>query len=62
MTTKYDHALTIAFTVISNHPTGDDLTPEMLRAALERRMKELNTHKEWLEAVGAPYDTQEIEE
>lgn len=62
MTKRYDHALTITFTVISDHPTGDDLTPQMLREALERRIRELDTHKEWIEVVGAPYDTVEVEE
>ena len=59
---KFNHAVDIAFTVISDDADGNDFTPAMLRAALMRRIVELNENPDqWLEAVGAPFDTYEME-
>lgn len=58
----YNHAVTIAFSVVSEHPTGEDFTAAMLRDALIRRIADLDAsvgHQEWFEAVGGPFDTYE---
>ena len=54
----FNHAYSIAFEVLSSHPEGEDVTADMLRAALLRRVANLNAN-EWLEACGTPYDTHE---
>ncbi len=59
---RYDHAVTIAFTVISDDPNGLDFTPMALRAALFARIAALELSDEWLEAVGAPFDTHPVDE
>lgn len=59
---RYNHAYTVAFSLNSDHPDGEDVTPEMLRVALLRRIIQLDEDGEWEEAVGAPYDTYENEE
>ena len=59
--TKYNHAFDIAFEVISNRVDGIDVTADMLRAALEKRIK-LLVGDEIIEACGHPFDTYEIEE
>jgi hypothetical protein len=56
----YNHACTIAFEVISSEKDGSDITADMIRRAIERRLKLVGDH-ELLEAVGSPYDTYEIE-
>tara|TARA_R110000744_G_scaffold14547_2_gene41359 strand:+ start:1298 stop:1480 length:183 start_codon:yes stop_codon:yes gene_type:complete len=56
---KYNHAVTLAFEVISDDANGNDITPAMLKEALLQRMVNLDMSDEWLEAVGAPYDTHE---
>lgn len=59
---RFNHAVDIAFTVISDDPEGNDFTPAMLRAALIRRIADLDSQPDqWLEAVGAPFDTYEEE-
>ena len=59
---KFNHAVDIAFTVISDDPDGKDFTPAMLRAALLRRIEILDKNpEEWIEAIGAPFDTYEME-
>ncbi len=62
---RYNHAFTIAFEVISEEPDGSDVTAEMFREALERRMKDLDDSRpdksEWQEACQPPYDTYEEE-
>lgn len=62
---RFNHAFSIAFSVVSEQANGEDVTPAMLRAALQRRMDELDRSpdggREWLEAVGAPFDTYEEE-
>lgn len=59
---RYDHAVTIAFTVISDDPEGLDFTPIALRDALLARIAALELSDEWLEAVGAPFDTYPVDE
>ena len=55
---KYSHAVDIAFEVISNDEQGEDVTPDMLRAALKKRIENLNKTNTWLEAVDI-FDTME---
>lgn len=69
---RYNHAVTIAFEVWSNHPEGEDITPEMLKKALLKRIAQLDTtpdpkfahcsESEWLEACLPPYDTEDMQE
>lgn len=56
---KYNHAFDIAFEVVSEKEDGSDVTADMMRAALEKRIASLDSHGDlyWEEAVGAPYDT-----
>lgn len=61
MKRKFNHALTLAFEAISERKDGDDLTPAMLRAALMRRIIQLDEEGAWLEACLAPFDTYEME-
>lgn len=62
----YTHTYTIAFSLVSHHPSGSDVTADMLREALVRRIEELDASRyrpasspdgEWLEAVGDPDDS-----
>ena len=57
--TRYDHAYTVAFSLTSNHPTGEDVTADQAYTALRARIKGLMENEEMLEAIGAPYDTYE---
>ena len=61
MDLKYNHAVDISFSVVSNDPFGKDITPAMLREALVKRMQQLDNSAdvEWLEAALPPYDTYE---
>jgi hypothetical protein len=59
-TRRYNHAYDIAFTVESEHPTGDDLTPNQIRGAIWKRLAEL-PDSELPEAVGMPFDTYEVQ-
>lgn len=64
MAALYDHAFTIGFSLRSPHPKGDDVTPAMLKAALLKRIADLDATPEgaeWIEAAGPPYDTYEVE-
>ena len=54
---QYNHAYTVAFSVLSNKPQGEDVTPVMFRDALTRRMKDLDDNNEREEAVGGPFDS-----
>jgi hypothetical protein len=56
---KYNHAFDIAFSVISDDPEGLDVTPDMFRAALLRRIIQLDEEAVggWVQACGAPFDT-----
>ena len=59
---KYNHAFDIAFSVVSEHSTGEDVTAEQVREALISRVNSAYESGELLEAIGAPFDTYEIEE
>lgn len=59
---QYNHAYEVAFSLVSNDPEGKDVTPAMFRAALLRRIKQLDLEKDyggWEAACGAPFDTYE---
>ena len=60
MITRYDHAFTIAFSLVSSDPSGRDVTPAQLRAAILTRLATLSDN-ELIEAVGAPYDSYEMD-
>jgi len=53
---KYNHAVDIAFEVISNDEQGEDITPDMLRAALKKRIENIDKNNEWLHAINI-FDT-----
>ena len=55
---RYNHAVPICFTVISDHPEGEDITPTMLRAGIMARLAEI-PDSELCEACLPPTDTYE---
>ena len=57
---KYNHACDLAFEVLSNNEHGEDLTPDMYRIALKKRIDELDRTDTWDEAIGI-FDTTEDE-
>lgn len=59
---KFNHAYDVAFTVISNDPDGEEVTPAMLKAALLKRITALDAAGdiEWREACDR-YDTYQCE-
>lgn len=61
---KYNHAVDIAFSLVSNHPQGEDITADMLRTALWNRIRDLDNSNEWGEIAAntVPFDTYEVEE
>ena len=68
MPKQYDHAYTIAFSLVSNDPDGADVTNEMLMAAILKRLHDLAVSTQQpggkclADACGAPYDTFEVED
>jgi hypothetical protein len=59
---RWNHAYDIAFTVISAHPTGEDVTPAMFRAGLMARIRDLDACGEWSEVLTSlPFDSYEEE-
>jgi hypothetical protein len=50
---KFSHLCSIAFTIVSNDMDGADITADMFRAALEKRIADLDRSGdlEWQEAV-----------
>lgn len=54
----FNHAYTIAFSIVSNHREGDDIVPQAFRHAVLNRLAAL-TDDELIEAVGMPFDTYE---
>jgi hypothetical protein len=56
---RYNHAYTLAFSLVSDTEDGSDVTSEMFSAAIDNRMGDLDRSGdiEWHEAVGPPYDT-----
>lgn len=59
MTTRYNHAFDIAFSVVSEDPTGEDVTAEQAREALISRVNRAYESGELLVSIGAPYVTYE---
>lgn len=64
----YNHAVSVAFTVVSDDPKGADITSSMLREGLTQRLRDLeasgrpdNPEGEWLEACLPVWDTYEME-
>lgn len=57
---KYNHMLDIAFTLVSEDVNGADITPEMARSALLKRIADLDAQG-WDE-VWSICDTYEIED
>ena len=55
--TRHNHMFTLAFECMSFNENGDDVTPDMLRAALLKRIINLDEDQAWIEAVGAPDDS-----
>ena len=58
---RFNHALSLGFTVLSDDPEGEDITVKMIRKALEERIFEIDRHNEWQEACLPPWDTFELE-
>jgi hypothetical protein len=56
---KYNHAYDIAFSLVSEHPTGEDVTAEQVRDAIIARVHNAYASGELLEAIGLPFDTYE---
>lgn len=59
---RYNHAYDIAFSVISEHPNGEDVTAEQVLEAIISRVKRAYASGELLESIGAPFDTYEEDE
>lgn len=55
----YSHAFTIAFSLESPDPTGQNVPALELRAAIKRRIEDISD-EELPEAVGLPFDTGEV--
>jgi hypothetical protein len=55
----FNHMYDLAFEVISTDESGADVTPDMLRHALLRRIISLDEDKEWLNATSI-CDTYEV--
>jgi hypothetical protein len=59
----YNHAYTLAFEVPeSKQEDGLDVTPEMLKRALRKRIENIDIEGSWEECVGTPFDTFEYDE
>lgn len=59
---KYNHAFDIAFSIVSEHPTGEDVTAEQVREALLNRIHSAYASGDLLGAIGSPFDTYEVDE
>jgi hypothetical protein len=55
---SYNHAFTLAFTVVNDNPDGEATDTELYRGLL-RRLENIMECGEMQEACGAPYDTYE---
>ncbi len=60
--TRYNHAYDFAFSVLSDHPTGDDVTSQQLFDACSARLRVCLEEGSLLEACDMPFDTYEEEE
>jgi hypothetical protein len=58
----YNHAFTIAFSIESNHPTGEDITTEQAAEAIKRWLATAVEENTLLENMYLPYDTHEVPE
>ncbi|MGW8138491.1 hypothetical protein ACWGNZ_23130 (plasmid) [Sphingomonas zeae] len=54
---RYNHAYTLAFSLVSNDDKGHDVDARQLKAALLARIEDLDTEDTWIEATGAPFDS-----
>ena len=60
MSTRYNHAFTLGFSVVTNLPDGSDLTADDARQAIIKAVALMND-TELLENLGAPFDTYQEE-
>lgn len=58
---KYNHAFDVAFEVVSDTEDGSDVTPEMFKEAMLKRIANLDSEGTWSEACGKPFDTYLVE-
>ncbi len=58
---KYNHAFDLAFS-LETFNDAENVTIEEAKAALLARIEELDRDQLWAEAVGASFDTYEVEE
>ena len=56
---KYNHACDLAFEVLSNDEHGEDLSPDMYRIAIKKRVDELDRTNSWDEAIGIFHTTED---
>ncbi|MGT2516944.1 hypothetical protein ACVOMT_24585 (plasmid) [Sphingomonas panni] len=54
---RYNHAYTLAFSLVSNDDKGHDVDARQLKAALLARIADLDAEGAWVEATGVPFDT-----
>jgi len=59
---KYNNAFSIAFEVVSDTATGEDVTQAMFERALLDRIAALVDSNEMVEAVGLAYDSYPMDE
>ena len=59
--TNYNHACDLAFEVISKHEYGEDITPDMYRIALKKRIDELDRTNQWDAAMDI-FDTYNMDD
>jgi hypothetical protein len=59
---QYNHAFDVAFSIVTDREDAEGITAEQFTQAVLQRVLDLNKHDEWNEAVGAPFDTFEVEE
>lgn len=58
---RFNHAYTLGFSLESDHPTGDDIEPAVMRAAILIYLARLED-TELMENTGMPFDTYNTEE
>jgi hypothetical protein len=61
-TPLYNHAFTIAFSVVSPDESGENIEAETIRQGIRQRMVDLRDDDELMEAIGAPFDTYRVGE
>ena len=60
VTPLYNHAFTLAFSVVSTDQSGENVDAETIRQGIRHRLGDLRDDNELHEAVGAPYDSYRI--